>query len=105
MRYKDFQTLAASQVLPSVRGNRANCPTLIPGRNAICTLCLDACGETMEVMEDFAPAVDAVGVGGAQGDAQPGVLLGDGRAVASTAEDIGSGGKAREDSRWWVVVS
>jgi hypothetical protein len=56
-------------------------------------------------MEDFAPAVDAVGVGGAQGDAQPGALLGDGRAVASTAEDIGSGGKAREDSRWWVVVS
>jgi hypothetical protein len=56
-------------------------------------------------MEDFASAVDAVGVGVAQGDAQPGVLLDDAGAVASTAEDIGSGGKAREDSRWWVVES
>ena len=44
-----------------------------------------------EAFEDLGPTVDAVLVGGAQGDAQIGVLFGDGGAGALAGEEIGAG--------------
>ena len=35
-----------------------------------------------QTLEDFSPAVDSVGVGGAKSDSVPAVLRGDGRAIA-----------------------
>jgi hypothetical protein len=56
-----------------------------------------------EAMEDFAPAVDAVHVGGAQGEAQADVLLGNGGAVALMAKDIGAGDEAGQSGGWLMV--
>lgn len=67
--------------------------------------CGNARGRITKVMEDFAPAVDAVGVGGAQGNAERGVLPGDGGAVALTAEDIGASDEAGEDTRLLMADS
>ena len=44
-----------------------------------------------EAFEDFGPAVDAIGIGEAEMDAEIGILFGDGETVALAGEDIGSG--------------
>ena len=56
----------------------------------------DAGGGVAEALQDFGPALDAVGVGGAEGDAEVAVMGGDGGAVDLAAEEVGAGDEAGE---------
>ena len=49
-----------------------------------------------EASEDFGPALDAIGVGGAEGDAQRGKLGGEGGAVVLVGENVAAGDEVGE---------
>ncbi len=56
----------------------------------------DAGRRIAEAAKDGGPAVYTIGVGGAQGDVEAGVGLGDGEAVALAGEDVRAGDKTAE---------
>ena len=57
---------------------------------------LDPRSRVAEAGKDFGPALDAVGVGGLEGDAEPGEMSGDGVAIELAAEEIAASDEAGE---------
>src|SRR4051812_18373272 len=56
-------------------------------------------GGVTEAREDFGPALDSIGIGKAQLDAEINVLPGDGETIALAGKNIGTGDKALENGR------